>query len=561
MPATSTKISSRTRVKATAPALEQSGVKKFRSAHAELKLDDARGTVEAYVSVYGNLDSYGEIVDYGAFAKSLGRKLPVIAWAHDWSSIVGKTLEAEEVPAGDPRLPAKIRQYGGLRVLGQMFLDTIAGREAYLTVKNLADRAEFSIGYTEVETAQQKDGRHLLELDLMEWSPVLAGANDLTTPVAIKAQKLDGDLHAHSHDHQHGDGPQAYAHDHSHIHDHAHPAEEMPDEPQGDDGDHVHAHDHAHLMAETHTHGHVHGHDHDHKMAGPTGEMKAAEPAWLTALKANAICGREKCEHALGGHATESNLQAACAEKDCVCPSFTWSVLPAPASKMPTKAEQRAARALVDVMRKYAPDLEGDINEQYLCHVLDVFYEAACEVLYGDYDEDGDGPTPGTTPDPEEQRAALAALAQQLKDLIAADSASDLPTGDGDPIPDPVRPQPTVYTAREANGQKQGRADKHRLQAIHDQVHQLADSAGHDLHGDGSESRDSDGDETDDSGTPAKGATEAAARAARAAVVVEELSPESERRLAKTVERVENLAAVAAAGLRRLGILTEDDKE
>src|SRR5438876_396783 len=66
-------------------------------------LDEAKGIVEAYVSIYALLDSMGEIVDFGAYAKSLGGKLPKVAASHDWSTIIGKVTEAEEVAAGAPK--------------------------------------------------------------------------------------------------------------------------------------------------------------------------------------------------------------------------------------------------------------------------------------------------------------------------------------------------------------------------------------------------------------------------------------------------------------------------
>ncbi len=144
------------------------------------------GIIEAFVSVFGNVDSYGEIVDFGAFADSLKVKLPKGVWSHDWREPIASTLEAREVPAGDPMLPESIKQYGGLYIKGKIVLGVQRGREAYELIKEkVVD--EFSIGYGEDEVEDLADGRHLKKLRLWEWSPVLVGANDKTALVGVKA--------------------------------------------------------------------------------------------------------------------------------------------------------------------------------------------------------------------------------------------------------------------------------------------------------------------------------------------------------------------------------------
>lgn len=175
--------------KAAPPITKKRETKDLRLDKTGFKiLDSALGQIEAYVSVFGIVDSMGEVVDYGAYAKTLKRKLPAICWSHDWSTIIGKTLEAEEVKAGDLRLPESIRQYGGLRVRGQLNLDTQAGREAFSNLQNgYVD--EFSVGYEVESDERQDDARHLKEMRLFEWSPVLAGANPATVIVDAKMRE------------------------------------------------------------------------------------------------------------------------------------------------------------------------------------------------------------------------------------------------------------------------------------------------------------------------------------------------------------------------------------
>lgn len=149
-------------------------------------LDGDQGVVEAVVSVFGVLDSYGDRVQPGAFKTSLAAKLPKVCWAHQWDSPVGKTLAAEEWMPGDPRLPEAIRPHGGLWVKGQFNLETQRGREAFSDLK-FGSVDEFSFGYFTVEEQRAKDGANeLIALDIFEWSPVLIGANPATLPLSVK---------------------------------------------------------------------------------------------------------------------------------------------------------------------------------------------------------------------------------------------------------------------------------------------------------------------------------------------------------------------------------------
>ena len=158
----------------------------------ELTHDDATGVIEAFVSVFNNVDAGKEIVRQGFFQKSIERKLPKGVWAHDWKQPIAKTLEAKEVPPGDPLLPDNLKTLGGTYIKGQFNMDTQRGREAYSDIKfGIID--EFSIGYSVVRESKDEEtgARELLEGDWKEWSPVLVGMNDQTRLVSIKSDKLD----------------------------------------------------------------------------------------------------------------------------------------------------------------------------------------------------------------------------------------------------------------------------------------------------------------------------------------------------------------------------------
>lgn len=150
-------------------------------------LDRAEGVLEAIVSVFDVVDHAGERIKPGAFARSLERGLPYGVWMHDWSAPVAKTLEARELLAGDPLLPAELAGLGGLYVKAQFNLETQRGREAFSDVAGgYVD--QFSIGYWVVADRKAPDGvRDLLEVELAEWSPVLVGCNPATMPLSAKS--------------------------------------------------------------------------------------------------------------------------------------------------------------------------------------------------------------------------------------------------------------------------------------------------------------------------------------------------------------------------------------
>jgi len=117
--------------------------------------------------------------------------MPKGVWMHDWKTPVAKTLVAEELLAGDSRLPSELTSLGGAYVKAQFNLETQRGREAFSDIKfGLVD--EYSIGYKVLEDRwETKSGgkavRHLLKGRWFEWSPVLVGMNDRTATVAVKA--------------------------------------------------------------------------------------------------------------------------------------------------------------------------------------------------------------------------------------------------------------------------------------------------------------------------------------------------------------------------------------
>lgn len=166
--------------------------KDFRAAVKAVGAQDGLedGQFEAIVSVFGNEDSYGDVVMPGAFKADLDRwaekgdPLPVI-WSHDWTdpfAHLGRALAAEERPEGlwiraqiddldvNPKAAQVYRLLKGRRVTQFSFAyDILQG------------------GY---ETVGGRDVYALRELKLHEVGPCLLGVNQETELLAVKAQRL-----------------------------------------------------------------------------------------------------------------------------------------------------------------------------------------------------------------------------------------------------------------------------------------------------------------------------------------------------------------------------------
>lgn len=141
----------------------------------ELKADSEEGVFSGYASTFGNEDSYGDIVDFGAFADSLKNREPKVLWQHKQDKPIGKLIEAKE----DSK---------GLFVRVKMALATTLGKDAYEYLKaGIIDR--LSIGFTvkESEYDVSKNIRIIKKCDLFEFSLVTFPANDQCAITAVKA--------------------------------------------------------------------------------------------------------------------------------------------------------------------------------------------------------------------------------------------------------------------------------------------------------------------------------------------------------------------------------------
>lgn len=142
----------------------------------EFKLDEA-GAVTVAFSRLNIIDSDTDVTFPGALPA--GKAVPMSAYGHtSWDGAL---------PVGK----GTIREQGDLGILdGGFFMDTDQGRNAYNTVKAMADLQEWSYGYAVLDggpgTFDGKRVRELRKLDVFEVSPVLKGAGVGTHTLAIK---------------------------------------------------------------------------------------------------------------------------------------------------------------------------------------------------------------------------------------------------------------------------------------------------------------------------------------------------------------------------------------
>jgi len=159
--------------------------KEIKSFELNIKEEgDEKGNVEAVFSVFGNVDSDGDVVVPGAVKSGFKDTQVPMVFAHKWDQPIGKGTIVQD----NEKAVFK----------GSFFMETEAGKEAYNLVKSMGDLQQWSFGFrvddSEVapfkksdEQGDEYDVRYLKELTVYEVSPVLVGANQETYTLAIKS--------------------------------------------------------------------------------------------------------------------------------------------------------------------------------------------------------------------------------------------------------------------------------------------------------------------------------------------------------------------------------------
>lgn len=162
-----------------------------KSVIAEVKAlgDGEKAEFEAYASVFGNRDSYGDVVQKGAFAASLkawsekGAPIPLL-WGHNMSDPdfnIGMVTSAEE-------------DEHGLKVVCELDTESPKGAQVHRLLKQGRVREmSFAFAATSSEYGELdgKSVRFLKEVDLFEVSVVPLGANPETEVLAVKSPTVN----------------------------------------------------------------------------------------------------------------------------------------------------------------------------------------------------------------------------------------------------------------------------------------------------------------------------------------------------------------------------------
>lgn len=154
-------------------------MREFLDRPFEVKEVGDDGTFTGYGSVFGNVDSYGEIITPGAFNDSLAAlkskgRAPAMLWQHRGGELIGVYTRVAE-------------DGHGLLVSGKLALKVARGAEAHELLK-MGALSGLSIGFITREDSYDKltGIRTIKKVDLWEVSLVTFPANDEARVSAVK---------------------------------------------------------------------------------------------------------------------------------------------------------------------------------------------------------------------------------------------------------------------------------------------------------------------------------------------------------------------------------------
>jgi len=159
---------------------DAAGGREVRSFALQIKAAGDDGTVEGYGSVFGVRDNYDDVIAKGAFVQSLkdhkaAGTMPAMLWQHDADKPIGVWTEMVE----DEK---------GLRIKGQLAMETVKGKEAHALLKMGALNG-LSIGFMSKEWSYDRETevRTLTAIDLWEVSLVTFPANEKARVTNVKS--------------------------------------------------------------------------------------------------------------------------------------------------------------------------------------------------------------------------------------------------------------------------------------------------------------------------------------------------------------------------------------
>lgn len=155
----------------------------------DMKADGAAGQFTGYGAIFGNIDSYGEKIQRGAFAETLTTwkkrgKWPKMLLQHGGMGVTSDDM----LPVG--QWTSMSEDSKGLKVQGHLFaLNTERGQYIYEGLKS-GELDSLSIGFqtidSEMETIDGRAIKILTNINLWEVSIVTFPANDKATISSVK---------------------------------------------------------------------------------------------------------------------------------------------------------------------------------------------------------------------------------------------------------------------------------------------------------------------------------------------------------------------------------------
>ncbi len=140
----------------------------------EIKEFGEQGSFTGLAAVYGTVDYQGDVIEPGAFTKTLadkGSEVPIL-WQHDLNEPIGLGTVADSAD--------------GLQIKGSLALESPVAQKAYALMKAGVIKG-LSFGFDTVRREFEKGVRHLKEVKLWEVSLVTIGANNLAQIQGVKS--------------------------------------------------------------------------------------------------------------------------------------------------------------------------------------------------------------------------------------------------------------------------------------------------------------------------------------------------------------------------------------
>jgi uncharacterized protein len=139
-----------------------------KRAHRDIEFrfakDDESGVISGVAARFGEVDSFGDVLKPGAFARSLAEHrargtMPKMFWSHDVRQVIGVWEEITETAEG-------------LQVRGRLILEVPKAQEVHALMRAGAVDG-LSIGFVTRKATRDAEGvRTVADVDLIEVSPV-----------------------------------------------------------------------------------------------------------------------------------------------------------------------------------------------------------------------------------------------------------------------------------------------------------------------------------------------------------------------------------------------------